>query len=319
MSLSVIIPTYNNVNFLDELFNSINKNKVNFPFEVLIGIDHCEKTKEYIKNKVFPPNFFFFYFLENVGPYKIKNTLSEVAKYDNLFFFDSDDIMTDSCLFELNNLITKYECIKPKFVNFRGTGFGKIYFEDKGLYGEGVFAIHKKLFLSMNGFEGWRCAADSDFMGRIYKMKRKINLTKNILFHRRLHPNSLTSCQETGYSSQIRRYYFGISKSKKDYGPLPTLERSDYQMLDNTSTEWTDPISVIELNENELVKEMKNKKHQLLEIIFQNSPKEVKHNEIKVIDYNKVNRITNTNTSSVLGGAIRKAKLDQLKKNYRGR
>ena len=90
-------------------------------------------------------------------------------------------------------------------------------------------------------------------------------------------------------------------------------------MLDNTSTEWTDPISVIELNENELVKEMKNKKHQLLEIIFQNSPKEVKHNEIKVIDYNKVNRITNTNTTSVLGGAIRKAKLENLKKNYRGR
>ena len=171
----------------------------------------------------------------------------------------------------------------------------------------------------MNGFEGWRCAADSDFMGRIYKMKRKINLTKNILFHRRLHPNSLTSSRETGYSSQIRRYYFGISKSKKDYGPLPTLERSVYQMLDNVSMEWSEPISVIELNEIESGKEMKNKKHQLLETIFQNSPKEVKHKEIKVIDYNKVNRITNTNTTSVLGGAIRKAKLENLKKNYRGR
>jgi glycosyltransferase involved in cell wall biosynthesis len=319
MSLSIIIPTYNSVNFLDELFNSINKNKVDFPFEVLIGIDRCEKTKEYIKDKTFPPNFFFFYFLENVGPYKIKNTLSEVAKYDNLFFFDSDDIMTDSCLLQLNSMVTKYECIKPKFVNFRDDDFGRTYFEDKGLYGEGVFVIHKKLFLSMNGFEGWRCAADSDFMGRIYKMKRKINLTKNILFHRRLHPNSLTSSRETGYKSQIRSNYFRISKSKKDYGPLPTLERSDYQMLDNVSMEWSEPISVIELNEIESVKEMKNKKHQLLETIFQNSPKEVKHKEIKVIDYNKVNRITNANTSSVLGGAIRKAKLENLKKNYRGR
>jgi hypothetical protein len=90
-------------------------------------------------------------------------------------------------------------------------------------------------------------------------------------------------------------------------------------MLDNVSMEWSEPISVIELNEIESVKEMKNKKHQLLETIFQNSPKEVKHKEIKVIDYNKVNRITNTNTTSVLGGAIRKAKLENLKKNYRGR
>jgi glycosyltransferase involved in cell wall biosynthesis len=319
MSLSVIIPTYNNVNFLDELFNSIDKNKVDFPFEVLIGIDHCEKTKEYIKGKTFPPNFFFFYFLENVGPYKIKNTLSEIAKYDNLFFFDSDDMMTDSCLSELNGLMVKYECVKPKFINFKDDEFGRNYRKERELYGEGVFAIHKRLFLSMNGFEGWRCAADSDFMGRLYKMKRRINLTNKILFHRRLHPNSLTLSKETGYSSQIRGKYFRLSKSKTDYGPLPTLERSDYQMFDNTSTEWSEPISMLKLNDVELVKEMKNKKHQLLETIFQNSPKEIKQKEIKVIDYGKVNRITNTNTSSVLGNAIKKVKLESLKKNYGGR
>lgn len=316
MSLSVIIPTYDSVDFLDELFDSISKNKVDFPFEVLIGVDHCEKTKEYIKGKTFPPNFFFFYFLENVGPYKIKNTLSEIAKYDNLFFFDSDDIMIDSCLFELNNLITKYECVKPKFVNFKDSNFGRTYHEEKSLHGEGVFVIHKSLFLSMNGFEGWRCAADSDFMGRIYKMRRKINLTNSILFHRRLHPNSLTLNQETGYASQMRGNYFRISKNKTDHGPLPTLEKADYQMLDNISTEWSEPISVMELNESELAKEIKNKKHQLLDTIFQNLPKEIKQKEIKVIDYNRVNQNSNVQTTSNLNNALKKAKLENLKKNY---
>jgi len=86
MSLSIIVPTYNNVKFLDELFESFKKNDVNFPHEYLIGIDNCEKTKNYIEEREFPNNFFFFYFVENVGPYKIKNTLAEVAKYDNLFF-----------------------------------------------------------------------------------------------------------------------------------------------------------------------------------------------------------------------------------------
>ena len=49
MSLSVIVPTYDNVLFLDELFSSFKKNNVNFPHEYLIGIDNCEKTKQYIE------------------------------------------------------------------------------------------------------------------------------------------------------------------------------------------------------------------------------------------------------------------------------
>jgi glycosyltransferase involved in cell wall biosynthesis len=316
MSLSIIIPTYSNVEFLDELFGSIKKNEVNFPFEVLVGIDCCEKTKDYVRNNQFPPNFFFFYFLENVGPYKIKNTLAEISKYDNLFFFDSDDIMMDSCLSEMNNLCGKYECVKPKFTNFKDTNVGRTYQNSEGLHGEGVFGIHKNLFLSMNGFEGWRCAADSDFMGRLYKMRRKVNLTSSILFYRRLHSKSLTLSRETGYASQIRGKYFKISKNKADHGPLPTLEKADYRMLDNDSTEWSEPISVIVQNEVDVAKEMKDKKHRLLDSIFRDSPKEIKQKEIKVIDYNKINRITNTNTSSVLGDAIKKAKLENLKKNY---
>jgi glycosyltransferase involved in cell wall biosynthesis len=316
MSLSVIIPTYDNVDFLDELFDSIKKNQTNFPFEVLVGIDNCEKTKEYIKDKTFPPNFFFFFFLENVGPYKIKNTLSEISKYDNLFFFDSDDVMTESCLSELNSLTLKYECVKPKFINFRDNNFGRDYKDEKGLYGEGVFAIRKNLFLAMNGFEGWRCAADSDFMGRLYRMKRKINLTSNILFHRRLHPKSLTLSNETGYASQIRGKYFRMSKNKTNFGPLTILEKADYQMLDNTTIEWSESISVIEQNEVDLIKDLKDKKHRLLETIFQNLPKEVKPKEVKVIDYNRVNQNSNTQTTNTLNNALKKAKLENLKKNY---
>ena len=40
----------------------------------------------------------------------------------------------------------------------------------------------KKIFLAMNGFEGWKCAADSDFMGRLYKTGKKVLLSKDVLF-----------------------------------------------------------------------------------------------------------------------------------------
>jgi hypothetical protein len=128
-------------------------------------------------------------------------------------------------------------------------------------------------------------------------MKRKINLTSNILFHRRLHPKSLTLSNETGYASQIRGKYFRMSKNKTNFGPLTILEKADYQMLDNTTIEWSESISVIEQNEVDLIKDLKDKKHRLLETIFQNLPKEVK-------------------TTNTLNNALKKAKLENLKKNY---
>lgn len=317
MSLSIIVPTYKNVEFLDELFDSFKKNVVNFPHEYLIGIDDCEQTKKYIEEQEFPENFFFFYFVENVGPYKIKNTLSEVAKYDNLFFFDSDDYMTESCLSEINKLLYKYECIKPKFINFKDTNDSRVYIDGNGLHGEGVFAIRKNVFLGMNGFEGWRCAADSDFMARLYKLRRKINLTNVILFHRRIHGSSLTMSEETGYASEIRGKYFTISKNKTDHGPLPKLEKADYKMFDNETKTWSEPISSIELKEIDLQKELKEKKHKLLESIFSNGPKEVPQKEIKVVNYNQVNRITNRQTQTNLGNALKKAKLEEIRRGSR--
>ena len=314
MSLSVIVPTYDNVQFLDELFDSFKKNDVNFPHEYLIGIDNCEKTKQYIEEREFPDNFFFFYFVENVGPYKIKNTLAEVAKYDNLFFFDSDDYMMESCLSEINTLIRKYECVKPKFVNFKDTKEDRVYIDGNGLHGEGVFAINKNVFLAMNGFEGWRCAADSDFMARLYKLRRKINLTNMILFHRRIHGDSLTMSKETGYASEIRGKYFSISKNKTDHGPLPKLEKADYKMLDNQTKTWSESISTIEQRKIDLQKELKEKKHKLLDSIFSDTPKEVPQREIKVVNYTQVNRITNHQTQSNLGNALKKAKLEEIRR-----
>jgi GT2 family glycosyltransferase len=44
MSLSVIIPTFNNVEFLSELFNSIKKSNFDGEYEVLIGIESKMET-----------------------------------------------------------------------------------------------------------------------------------------------------------------------------------------------------------------------------------------------------------------------------------
>ena len=317
MSLSIIIPTYDSVDYLKELIDTIKKNNMESAYEVLIGIDACDKTKQYVENNTFPQNFFFFYFTENIGPYKIKNTLTEISKFENVFFFDSDDIMLENCLSEMDELLQKYECVKPKFVDFRDNEKGREFVGNKRTYGEGVFGIRKQIFLNINGFEGWRCAADSDFMGRIYKMKIKLNLTHNVLFHRRLHNKSLTLSKETGYASKMRGFYFKISKNKTDFGPLPTLEKGDYQIFDNENKTWSQSLSEIKIQQQLIEDEVREKRSQLLETILLTSPREIKPKENRKIDYNSVNQTSNFKSNSSFNTAIKKAKLENLKTRLR--
>lgn len=317
MSLSIIIPTFESVDFLDELIQSIQNNKYYEEFEVLIGIDKCEKTLEYVKTKEFPENYFFYYFTENGGPYIIKNSLTEISKYDKIFFFDSDDIMLEDLMTEIDSSLNKYDCVKPKFVNFKDHKGQRNFGKDDSLYGEGVFGIKKDLFLSMNGFEGWKVAADSDFMGRIYKFKRKIKLTQNVLFYRRLHDNSLTRRKDTGYASQMRSDFFTISKNKKGGVILDEMVRGDYQFLDINTNTLSQSITQSQIEEINLAKELKEKKHKLLESIFSDKPKTIiETTQPKTIDYNQVNKNTNHQTHKVLVTALKKAKLENLNRNF---
>ena len=317
MSLSVIIPTFDSVEFIGELITSIQNNKYDNEFEIMFGIDGCEKTLEYIKTQQFPQNFFFYYFIENGGPYIIKNTLSELARYDKIFFFDSDDIMMENLLNEIDKVLDKYDCVKPKFVNFKDYKGNRNFGNDGPMYGEGVFGIKKEIFLNMNGFEGWKVAADSDFMGRIYKFNKKINLTSDVLFHRRLHNKSLTRRKDTGYASQMRGDYFRISKNKKGGVVLDEMKKGDYQVLDLTTNVLSRSVTQIQTEEINLERELKEKKHKLLESIFSDRPRNMTENkQSKTINYSQVNKTTNHQTNSVLNTALKKAKLDNLKKNF---
>jgi glycosyltransferase involved in cell wall biosynthesis len=319
MNLSIIIPTFDNVEYLNELFNSIGNNITAIEYEVLIGIDSCEKTKEFLKSKKFPKNYHFFYFLQNKGPYVIKNTLAELTKYDKILFFDSDDLMVESCIDQVSFYLDKYECVKPKFDNFKDSK-GKRNFDNLlNQYGEGVFGINKNLFLSMNGFEGWICAADSDFMGRLYKTKRKIGLTKDILFHRRVHRKSLTKRSDTGYASNLRAKYFSISKNKTYFGPLSNLEKNDYLIFDTEHYLFTKPKNTDTFEKYDQTTDLKKKKHELVNGVF--DLKKVKETTKKpeVINYNKVNQNTNFKTKTNLSDVLKKVKLENIQKNSRRR
>jgi glycosyltransferase involved in cell wall biosynthesis len=309
MGISIIIPTFDNIEYIDKTLNSIYRSGKDLDYEILIGIDGCEKSLNYLKNKSYPSNTKIYYFSVNKGPYLIKNTLSTLAKYDNLLFFDSDDIMEKNMIGYCLKSLNKYQCVKPRLRNFRIIDGIMVGDEKRKNWGEGVFAIHKKIFDYYNGFEGWLVAADSDFMNRLYKNKISVELTQEILVLRRLHDKGLTSRPDTGLRSELRSKYASISKSKKYFGPLPIMRVSKYVSIENAvyveynNDDYIEQENIIYPKQeniedvNEFINNINERKKlvkETIEFINNKTPKVISNPVEKkpvVIDYEKVNKL----------------------------
>ena len=233
--ITVVIPTYNNIEYLEEMLESINNSKQNYTVEVLVGIDGCKKTLDFVKANFFDENVKFLFFGQNGGPYTIKNTLVQKASAEKIIFFDSDDLMSENLIPKIIKTLDLFKICKFRYKNF-------IYnktdnYKQSVSYGEGVFGITKSLFLEMNGFEPWICAADSDFWGRIYKSNVKARFINEILMLRRIHNNQLTKRNDTGMRSTLRAHYWKLSKSKRGNGNPSFLSVREYLEIHDVNSE----------------------------------------------------------------------------------
>lgn len=319
MGLSVVIPTYRNVEFFPELVDSIIKSNFNQEYEVLIGIDSCYDTLNYVYETQFPSNFNFFFFENKKGPYIIKNTLTELSKFDKILFFDSDDIMMPSLMSEVYSYLDNYGMIKPKYINFTDKNNSREFKKEESQFGEGVFGIRKSLFLDINGFEGWEVAADSDFMGRYYKTNNSVLHTQSILFHRRLHENSLTIHPDTGLSSRIRGQYHLQSKRKTSSEIVNQhFVIANYMIVDFQNKSLFETKNQINEEYIILQNEIKKERQNSIQNILSTKAKVVKNNmSSKTVDYQKINTRTNHPISSQLKTALKKAKLEEIRRGTR--
>lgn len=253
---SVIIPTFKNSTYLDECLGSIVNSIGNLKCEVLVGIDSCSDTLNHVRNNrnKYPSFIKFYFFKKNLGPYVVKNTLSLEAMSENLIFFDSDDIMTENFIIDSLRYVGEFDCLKPKYKNFQDEFdyVNQKTSEAVTSHGEGVFTIKKNIFLYLNGFEGWECAADSEFMKRLHRNRYKIKHSENVSFHRRIHSQGLTTREDTGFSSPLRKKYQLILKQKTDMGPLAEMKISEFSIVDDQFT--YEPEILIHENQKQLSK-----------------------------------------------------------------
>lgn len=209
--VSICITAYKTQEFIKECLDSVISQtwfKKHKNWEIILGIDGCEETLEYVKSIMSNyKNLRVLMMDSNKGTYITTNTIMKEAKYENLFRFDSDDIMCPILVEIVMN--KKEDC---SYVRYGFKNFGS---SNKVSVACGTVYLTKTLFEKCGGFRPWPCSADEELYYRI-NLDEKTKIINDILMYRRCHPNSLTHSKETGMKSEKRRPYREIVLKMKN-------------------------------------------------------------------------------------------------------
>lgn len=210
MSTSIILSTYDNVEYIDRCITSLQCSYANYDHEILIGIDGCKRTKKWLKSINYK-NLKIYYSATNVGPYIIKNSLLDKVRKDYILFFDTDDEAYEN----MGDMLSSDNSRYTRFV-FDQVSFNRNKIKNKytsGKVAEGVFYISKAL-MDRKGFMPWRCAADTEFINRLEGQGIEYKAIRQPLFMRRVHDKSLTVAASTSYKSPQRLEYMNIINNR---------------------------------------------------------------------------------------------------------
>lgn len=219
--ISVLISAFNSAEFIKDVFESIQIQKIppNYCLEVIVGVDGCENTwNEVLKFRY--KNFRFIRMAKNYGTYITFNTLMNHATGDLIARFDADDVMLDNYLADQIHILDSDNEIhltrtwsiytdiqKRPIVHKLQDGSCTSVAGERQKGSDGQFMMRRKVWQVLGAFKPWICFADTDFFIRYKFSGFNLFEVEKYLYLRRIHENSLTQSQETGYNSEIRKQY----------------------------------------------------------------------------------------------------------------
>lgn len=190
-----LISTYNNVDYIEECLDSIENQSFykdnNNKFQVLVGVDGCQKTYEKllsIKGKY--RNLEIYNMLENKGAYIALNTLIPYIKYDNVIVFGSDDVMVPDGVEILSKTDPTADLVRFRFHVFAGN-INNVT-SSPPAQAAGALMIRKKVFDMCGGYHENRFSSDYELLVRVGKFT-KTQFINTPIFYYRAHQKSLTT------------------------------------------------------------------------------------------------------------------------------
>lgn len=229
-TVSVIIAAYQAEAFINEAIESVMGQELpdGYRLEFILGIDGCESTRQAVLN-VEDERIQIFNMDSNYGTYITFNTMMRLASGELVVRFDADDIMLKSYL---SRQIAVFEeqpevyltWTRNRYIDLEGSPIPDLtQKEDRDLkYWEirspsnGQFMMRKKLWSVLGGFQPWRCNGDTDFLIRMRFLGYREHGIEEVLYLRRIHSDSLTQSETTGYDSELRKEIQATMRRDRD-------------------------------------------------------------------------------------------------------
>lgn len=228
MKVSIIIPTYNEEEFLPDLLTSIQRQYFDDLEVIIADANSVDKTREIAESfgcKIVPGG------LPSVG----RNNGAKEAKGELLLFLDADSVLSNNYIssaieeFELHNLgiaITQIVPLEKGFINQMTHEFANYMTKQISHikpHGAGCYGIltYKSLHEKVNGFdENLDFGEDTDYIERVAKVSRfKVLENPRLLI-------STRRLEEEGIKDITLKY--AKSTAKQMVGKKVTLEELDY-------------------------------------------------------------------------------------------
>lgn len=210
--ISIIIPAYNAENFMSDLLDSIFKSSVE-DFEVIV-VDDCSTDNTVEIAKKYPVKLA--RLEENSGPAKARNIGVKKAKGDILFFLDSDVILQEDTIKEVENYFMDNpsvncaigicdkepinEGIVPRYlalfeyIHLKGSKANKV-----SVFSPRCGVVKRSFFKKLGGFnEMYKGAEVEDF-----EFARRVNKIDSIMLNRKM----VVKHQFANFGQAIRNYF----------------------------------------------------------------------------------------------------------------
>lgn len=210
--ISIVIPTYNAERFIHPLLDSVFRNSID-DLEVII-VDDSSRDNTVREARNYPVRII--ELQKNGGPAKARNIGVEAAKGDIIFFLDSDVIVLDGAIREVENYFRENpsaRCVigvcateplnegfvpsymaKFEFIHLIGTPGSRV-----SVFAPRCGAIKKDFFLEIGGYnESYRGADVEDF-----ELARRINRTDSIFLSQKI----MVKHQFANFRQAVRNYF----------------------------------------------------------------------------------------------------------------
>lgn len=207
MYFTVIIPVYNRPDEVHDLLTSLVKQTYTQPFETLIVEDGSTEDCKDVVNMFDSFLSISYYYKENSGPGDSRNYAMKKAKGDYFIILDSDCILPDNYLEEVEKSLTEnyadcfggvdaamdsfsnlQKAISYSMTSLLTTGGVRGASEKLGKFQPRSFnmGMSRKTFEATNGFKQIYIGEDTDFSLRLWEMELTTRLFSNVkVFHKR--------------------------------------------------------------------------------------------------------------------------------------